>query len=109
VNYSFQFGALAPYADLIVQGAFQTLQLSAITMAVGLAIGLAGALARTSRVAPARCRSASLGSGLPLRCVLGGTNSTGDLSSPLAKDAAAAPRNVGGPDRSHNDARAAGR
>jgi polar amino acid transport system permease protein len=54
VNYSFQFGALAPYADLIVQGAFQTLQLSAITMAVGLAIGLAGALARTSRVAPAR-------------------------------------------------------
>ena len=54
VNYSFQFGALAPYGDLIVEGAFQTLRLSAITMAVGLAIGLAGALARTSRVAPAR-------------------------------------------------------
>jgi polar amino acid transport system permease protein len=54
VNYSFQFGALAPYGDLIVEGAFQTLRLSAITMAVGLAIGLAGALARTSRVALAR-------------------------------------------------------
>jgi polar amino acid transport system permease protein len=54
VNYSFQFGALAPYGDLIVEGAFQTLRLSTITMAVGLAIGLAGALALTSRVAPAR-------------------------------------------------------
>jgi polar amino acid transport system permease protein len=54
VNYSFQFGALAPYGDLIVEGAFQTLRLSAITMAIGLAIGLVGALARTSRVAPAR-------------------------------------------------------
>ena len=54
MNYSFQFGALAPYGDLIVEGAFRTLRLSAITMMVGLAIGLAGALALTSRVAPAR-------------------------------------------------------
>jgi polar amino acid transport system permease protein len=54
VTYTFHFGALAPYWGLIVEGALQTLRLSAITMAIGLVIGVIGAMARTSRIAAAR-------------------------------------------------------
>jgi polar amino acid transport system permease protein len=54
VTYTFHFGALAPYWGLIVEGALQTLRHSAITMAIGLVIGVIGAMARTSRIAAAR-------------------------------------------------------
>jgi polar amino acid transport system permease protein len=50
VGYAFQFGAIGAYADLIVEGALETLRLSAITMAIGLLIGIAGAMMRTGRV-----------------------------------------------------------
>lgn len=54
MSYSFQFAALAPYSGLIARGALQTLELSAVTTAAGLAIGVGGAMARTSRVSVAR-------------------------------------------------------
>ncbi len=54
MNYSFEFAALVPYGGLILVGALQTLRLSAIAAAAGLAIGLVGAVARNSNRAPVR-------------------------------------------------------
>lgn len=59
MNYSFEFAALAPYADLILIGALQTLRLSAIAAAAGLAIGLVGAMARNGRLPPVRWAAAA--------------------------------------------------
>jgi polar amino acid transport system permease protein len=54
VGYAFQFGAVWTYTDLIVEGAIETLRLSAITMAAGLLIGIIGAMMRTGRIVPLR-------------------------------------------------------
>ena len=51
MNYNFRFNALLPYTSEIVRGVLLTLQLSAVTMIVGLIIGLLVAVASTS---PAR-------------------------------------------------------
>lgn len=48
MNYNFRFNALAPYVDEIVRGIALTLQLTCLTMAIALVIGLLVALARMS-------------------------------------------------------------
>jgi polar amino acid transport system permease protein len=48
MTYTFRFSALLPYTGDVIQGVLLTLQLSVISMAVGLAIGLLVALASTS-------------------------------------------------------------
>lgn len=48
MSYNFRFSALVPYTGEIVRGVGLTLQLSAITMAIGLTIGLGVALASLS-------------------------------------------------------------
>lgn len=48
MNYNFRFNALLPYADEIVRGIVVTLQLTCLTMAIALVIGLFVALARMS-------------------------------------------------------------
>lgn len=48
MDYNFRFGAIAPYSDLIVEGALLTLAMSAATMVIGLLIGVAVAAMRTS-------------------------------------------------------------
>jgi len=50
VSYNFRFSALLPYTDEIVRGVVLTLQLSVITMSIGLVIGLFVALARTGSI-----------------------------------------------------------
>lgn len=48
MNYNFRFNALLPYLDEIYRGIGITLQLSCVTMAIALVIGLFVALARMS-------------------------------------------------------------
>lgn len=48
MSYNFRFGALLPYTGEIVRGVLLTLQLSLVTMLIGLAIGLIVALGSTS-------------------------------------------------------------
>lgn len=48
MNYNFRFNALLPYVDEIVRGIGVTLQLTCLTMAIALVIGLFVALARMS-------------------------------------------------------------
>jgi polar amino acid transport system permease protein len=48
LNYSFKFGAIWKYQDQILEGIVLTLQLSIVTMIMGLAIGLLVALAASS-------------------------------------------------------------
>ena len=48
MSYNFRFNALLPYTGEIIRGVGLTLQLSAITMLIGLAIGLGVALASLS-------------------------------------------------------------
>ncbi|TYB86727.1 amino acid ABC transporter permease [Oceaniovalibus sp. ACAM 378] len=48
MNYSFKFGAIWKYQDQILEGIVLTLQLSIVTMIMGLAIGLLVALAGSS-------------------------------------------------------------
>ena len=48
MNYNFRFNALLPYAGEIVRGIGTTLQLTCLTMAIALVIGLFVALARMS-------------------------------------------------------------
>lgn len=48
MEYNFRFGALLKYTDEIVHGVVLTLQLSTITMVIGLIIGLAVAIASSS-------------------------------------------------------------
>lgn len=49
MDYNFRFGAILRYQDEIVEGVILTLQLSVMTMAVGLLIGLVVAIMSTSR------------------------------------------------------------
>lgn len=49
MEYNFRFGAILRYQDEIVEGVVLTLQISAMTMAVGLLIGLVVAVMSTSR------------------------------------------------------------
>ena len=46
MNYNFRFNALAPYTGEILKGIGLTLQLTCLTMAIALVIGLFVALAR---------------------------------------------------------------
>ena len=48
MEYNFRFGAVLRYSDLIVEGVLLTLQLSAVTMVIGLAIGLSVAAMSTT-------------------------------------------------------------
>ena len=48
LDYTFKFGAIWRYSDLILEGIVLTLQLSLITMIIGLALGLVVALAANS-------------------------------------------------------------
>ncbi|MDB5539609.1 MAG: hypothetical protein JWQ89_1336 [Devosia sp.] len=48
MNYNFRFNALAPYTGEILRGISLTLQLTCLTMAIALVIGLFMALARMS-------------------------------------------------------------
>jgi polar amino acid transport system permease protein len=48
MNYNFRFNALLPYTGEILRGVVLTLQLTTLTMAIGLVIGLGVALARMS-------------------------------------------------------------
>ncbi|MBM3571586.1 MAG: amino acid ABC transporter permease [Alphaproteobacteria bacterium] len=52
--YRFNFRDVFANFDLLLEGLVLTLQLSALTMAFGLAIGISGALARSSGPAPLR-------------------------------------------------------
>ncbi len=58
MDYNFRFGVLWRYTDEIVEGVLLTLQLSAVTMSIGLLIGLAVAIgsAGTSPVIRGICR-----------------------------------------------------
>jgi polar amino acid transport system permease protein len=59
MSYTFRFRDVWNNFDLLLEGALLTLQLSALTMALGLLIGIAGALARTSGPRPVRWAAAS--------------------------------------------------
>lgn len=48
MEYNFRFGAVLRYWDEIVEGVLLTLQLSAVTMVIGLGIGLAVAAMSTT-------------------------------------------------------------
>jgi polar amino acid transport system permease protein len=50
VNYIFQFGFVGREFDLLLAGAWLTVKLSAGAMSFGLIVGIAGALAKNSRV-----------------------------------------------------------
>jgi polar amino acid transport system permease protein len=52
--YQSDFGAVLQYWDLLLNGVWLTVRLSAIATALGLIVGIAGALGRRSRVAPLR-------------------------------------------------------
>ncbi|MSP89969.1 MAG: amino acid ABC transporter permease, partial [Alphaproteobacteria bacterium] len=52
--YRFNFRDVWANFDLLLEGALLTLQLSAATMVLGLAIGIAGAMSRGSAVGPVR-------------------------------------------------------
>ena len=49
MDYVFQFGAVWKDVDLLLLGAWLTAKLSFLTLAIGLVVGTAGALARISR------------------------------------------------------------
>ena len=59
MSYTFRFRDVWNNFDLLLEGALLTLQLSALTMALGLLIGIAGALARTSGPQPVRWAAAT--------------------------------------------------
>jgi polar amino acid transport system permease protein len=59
VIYKFNFRDVFAQFDALLEGALLTLQLSAVTMLVGLAIGIIGALARSWGVRPVRLAAAS--------------------------------------------------
>ena len=54
MDYVFQFGVVWREIDALLLGAWLTLRLSALAMALGLIVGVAGALARASRYRAAR-------------------------------------------------------
>lgn len=59
MEYNFRFGVLLRYTDEIVEGVLLTLQLSLVTMTIGLLVGLAVAIGATStsKVVRALCRT----------------------------------------------------
>lgn len=57
--YTFNFRDVFARFDTLVDGAVLTLQLSAVTMAIGLVIGIGGALARSWGVLPLRVAAAT--------------------------------------------------
>jgi polar amino acid transport system permease protein len=59
VIYQFNFRDVFAQFDTLVEGAVLTLQLSAVTMAAGLALGIVGALARSWGVMPIRLAAAT--------------------------------------------------
>jgi polar amino acid transport system permease protein len=54
VSYVFQFGVVTDHIGELLLGAWLTIQLTAVSMVAGLAIGILGALAKTARAAPLR-------------------------------------------------------
>jgi len=54
MNYTFNFSVLLPHWEQFVQGCWLTLRLSAIAVAVGLAIGLLAVLAKRAAASPLR-------------------------------------------------------
>lgn len=54
MQYTFNFRDVWRYQDLLLEGAWLTLQLSAITMVFGLLLGILGASMRTSQAQPLR-------------------------------------------------------
>lgn len=54
MNYTLDFAVLWPYREQFVQGCWLTLRLSALSIAIGLAIGLIGTLGKRSPTAPLR-------------------------------------------------------
>ena len=50
MHYEFQFGEVLRYWDLLLKGAWLTVQLTSIATVLGLALGVIGALCRTSRL-----------------------------------------------------------
>lgn len=54
MDYRFDFGAVLQYWDLLLNGVWLTVRLSAIATALGLIVGIAGALGRRSHAAPLR-------------------------------------------------------
>ena len=54
MNYVFQFGAIWKDIDLLLLGAWLTVKLSFLTLAIGLVVGTVGALFRISRHCPLR-------------------------------------------------------
>jgi polar amino acid transport system permease protein len=54
LNYTFQFGVVADHWHELLMGAWLTIRLSALAMVLGLAVGVAGAYAKTSRILPLR-------------------------------------------------------
>lgn len=59
MEYRFRFNALAPYTDEILGGVLLTLQLSVVTMLIGLGIGVVVAVMRTGRVPVLRAAAAT--------------------------------------------------
>jgi polar amino acid transport system permease protein len=59
VIYTFNFRDVFAQFDTLVEGALLTLQLSAVTMVVGLVLGIVGALARSWGVLPVRLAAAT--------------------------------------------------
>ena len=54
MTYQFHFAALLPYWPQFAQGCWLTLRLSAIAVAIGLAVGLLTVMAKRSTIAPLR-------------------------------------------------------
>ncbi len=54
MTYSFDFGAVLVHWDLLLQGVWLTIRLTAIATVLGLIVGIAGAMGRRSTVAPVR-------------------------------------------------------
>lgn len=54
MTYTFHFADVFAYGDLLLRGAWLTVQLSAVSTVLGLIVGIAGALGRNSEIAPVR-------------------------------------------------------
>src|SRR5438132_3942305 len=59
MTVALDFAALAPYAAVFARGAWFTVQLAAVTSALGVVIGVLGALARNARNPGLRFAAAS--------------------------------------------------
>lgn len=54
MTYTFHFADVFAYGDLLLRGAWLTIQLSAVSTVLGLIVGILGALGRNSQHAPLR-------------------------------------------------------